>query len=768
MSDVVPAREGLEGGLQSKPIASPIAPEHLGHATLTPQGAFEAGSLQTFTLVYTAGRHGIDDSGAIRVCFRFAADQSRPQLDDPERPGYTTVAASNDAVLRCRYDPKGNVRPWDRTLDITVVHGFLREGDTITVRFGDTSRGSPGMRLQTFCEDTFEFHVLVDPIATQVFQPLPLQPTIRIAPGPPVRWVAVLPTIRQVGETFALKLKAEDKWGNPSDRIEATIGLSTNVTVDGLPHRVRFAPGEFTKEIAGLRVAAPADLELHIEDERGERLARANAMRVVPSVPLRPFWADLHGQSEETIGTNSARRYFEFARDRAFLDATAHQGNDFQITSRFWQALALLSAEFNEAHRFVTLPGYEWSGNTGLGGDRNVYFTAEGRPIRRSSHALVPDKSDLASDATTAAALFEAFAAHSEDVVCFAHCGGRYADIKLAHDGRFERSVEIHSSWGSFEWLLQDALEMGYRVGIVANSDGHKGRPGASYPGASLFGAMGGLTCLLMPELTREALIDCLRRRRHYATTGARMLVDVRVHLPEGGTLFEEDPALGATREQEADSAMMGDIARVNGDSVRLRIDVLASAPIERLQIFNGLELLETIRPYAAAELGNRIRVVWEGAEYRGRFRQTIWDGEATVSENTILRAEPINFFNLDKALERVAGNRLRWRALTTGNFGGFDIWLADAYAGTLKLETPLVQCGVPLEELGYDEEVFDRSATLPRFVRIARLPEDNAHRRLNVERDITIVPGRDNPLFVKLTQEDGHVAWSSPIYLWR
>ena len=33
----------------------------------------------------------------------------------------------------------------------------------------------------------------------------------------------------------------------------------------------------------------------------------------------------------------------------------------------------------------------------------------------------------------------------------------RYADIAMAHDGRFERSVEVHSSWGTFEWLLHDA-----------------------------------------------------------------------------------------------------------------------------------------------------------------------------------------------------------------------------------------------------------------------------------------------------------------------
>ena len=60
---------------------------------------------------------------------------------------------------------------------------------------------------------------------------------------------------------------------------------------------------------------------------------------------------------------------------------------------------------------------------------------------------------------------------------------------------RIERSVEVHSDWGTFEWLVQDALEQGYRVGIVANSDGHKGRHGASHPGASLFGAYGGLSC---------------------------------------------------------------------------------------------------------------------------------------------------------------------------------------------------------------------------------------------------------------------------------
>ena len=319
----------LDGGLQSVPPGVLIAPKDLGTAELSPDGVFEAGSFQTFTLTYTAGRYGIDDSGSLRICFRFATDQSRPQFEDPAGVGFTTIAASNDAVLQYRYDPKGNTRPWDRTLYIKVVHGFLREGDTITIRFGDTTQGSPGLRLQTFCEDSFEFHVLVDPIATYNYQPLPLQPTIRIVPGPPERWVAVVPTLRRVAEKFALSLKAEDRWGNPSDQIDTTISLYAEPTIDGLPVNVTFTPGEFTKVIDGLSVSQSADVVLSVRDGAGMELARANALRIVEQGELMHYWADLHGQSEETIGTNSARQYFEFARDKAFVDATGHQGNDF-------------------------------------------------------------------------------------------------------------------------------------------------------------------------------------------------------------------------------------------------------------------------------------------------------------------------------------------------------------------------------------------------------------------------------------------------------
>src|SRR5205814_10246915 len=116
----------------------------------------------------------------------------RPQWSDPQAANYTTVEASNGRGLDVLYDPKLNLRPWDKTLMIRVMRGFLREGDTITVRFGDRRQGSPGMRVQTFVEPTFELRVLVDAFATRDYVVLPIQPMISIVAGPAATGKAIL------------------------------------------------------------------------------------------------------------------------------------------------------------------------------------------------------------------------------------------------------------------------------------------------------------------------------------------------------------------------------------------------------------------------------------------------------------------------------------------------------------------------------------------------------------------------------------------------
>src|SRR3546814_15359895 len=74
------------------------------------------------------------------------------------------------------------------------------------------------------------------------------------------------------------------------------------------------------------------------------------------------------GQSGESIGVGASREYFTFARELSFLDVSSHQANDFQVNNAFWKHLNGLPGEFHQDHRFVTFPGYEWSGNNAVGG----------------------------------------------------------------------------------------------------------------------------------------------------------------------------------------------------------------------------------------------------------------------------------------------------------------------------------------------------------------------------------------------------------------
>ncbi len=751
--------------------------DRIGHATLTPSTPCEAGSFASFTLIYTAGYFGIDDTGGLKIVHRFASDMGRLQFTDPKGWNYVTAEASNGAVLELRFDQKGNIRPWDKTLAIRVQRGFLREGDTITVRIGDTRQGSPGIRVQTFVEHTFEFKVLVDAFATYNFVELPQQPSVAIVAGPPVLYKAILPTERSVGDKFALGFKGEDKWGNPSDRTQGRFTLESSVPVAGLPEAVDVQAGHASTIVPGLSVAQPGEVVITVRDGSGSIVCTSNPLRICATLTLKPYWADLHGQSEETIGSNSARELIEFARDRAFLDAMSHQGNDFQITTPFWEELNRLTAEYNKDGAFVIFPGYEWSGNTGLGGDRNVMFRDEGRQIHRSHHALVEDMTDVESDANSAADLFTAL--KDENCVVFAHIGGRYADIKMAHDGRIERAVEVHSDWGTFEWLLEDAFDQGYRVGILANSDGHKGRHGASHPGASLFGAYGGLSCLLATGLTRDALFEALRRRHHYATTGTRAHLATRVRFASPATVYSDDPRMGGVEAGKVSDAMMGDILRSGDDVVTFEVDVAAGAPIERIEVRNRTRVLSTWRPFGSNDLGRRIRIIWEGSEYRGRGRQSVWDGSATLDGNAFERVKPINLWNLDKTIVQTAPDTLTWRALTTGGFGGADVMLADPRAGTLRLDTKLAKAELKVADIGIEDTVLGTGGGIKRQIRVFRLPDENATKHARFSCEVVRNGARGAPpevagesaedaLYVCVTLEDGHMVWSSPIYLLR
>ena len=67
-----------------------------------------------------------------------------------------------------------------------------------------------------------------------------------------------------------------------------------------------------------------------------------------------------------------------------------------------------------------------------------------------------------------------------------------------------------------------------------------------------------------MPELTRDALFDALRQRRHYGTTGTRLFLSCAAVSQRESPVCRR-PAAGTGAQIAVREAPMGDIIRPNG-----------------------------------------------------------------------------------------------------------------------------------------------------------------------------------------------------------
>ncbi|HEX2437522.1 MAG TPA: DUF3604 domain-containing protein [Methylomirabilota bacterium] len=722
---------------------------HLGRAWITPDAAVVAGQLGTWTVSYEVGAYGYDERARLKIAWRFASDWGTPQFKDPRARNYTTVRLETrcpTAVANLEVEPRGQVRPWLKTLVASVADGSLYPGDRIHITIGDQRGGSEGSRAQTFRERGCEWRVFIDPFGTELYTTLAASPLLDVVGGPLHRLVAIAPTTVRAGEPFDALVKAEDLWGNPCERFDGEVRLeAVGAPIEGLPRVTRWKSGDLAvTRLAGLRLGAG---EARIRVSHDGLSVESNVIRTLAPGGVKTFWGDLHGQTRATVGTGTIEEYFAFGRDIALLDAMCHQANDFQVTEDEWQRLQHQIQRFHADGRCVIFVGYEWSGMTPGGGDRNVMFRSETASLHRSSHAEVDDMADAATDCFPVTDLFKQLAGR-DDVLLIPHIGGRYADIVGFHDPKLEPVVEIYSDWGRFEWLLEDALRAGYKVGVVANSDGHKGRPGASHPGASTFGAYGGLTCVLAESLTREAVFEAIRARRCYGVSAAQRIdVDLAVN---GLSMGAEGRAAGP---------------------VRITGRVAGTGPIERIDVLRGLTILATVTPYTTAsfEGSNRYRVAWAGSRVRGRDRLTRWDGALELSAGRIVAAEPFAMENPEKGITRRTEHRVEWISNTTGDDDGVDLTLDAPPDAVLRLRTPVIDLDVPLADLADGvTRVFPAGGVdLRAFMR--RLPGRDFARELRFDvTDPDPPAGACSAYWIRVTQEDGAQAWTSPVYLTR
>ena len=121
--------------------------------------------------------------------------------------------------------------------------------------------------------------------------------------------------------------------------------------------------------------------------------------------------------------------------------------------------------------------------------------------------------------------------------------------------------------------------------------------------------------------------------------------------------------------------------------------------------------------------------------------------------------------FHTEKPLRKTGRSRLQWESITTGGVSGAILTLGNNNNGDLKLETVQRKVRVSIRSIGQKVRVW-KCGGLQKKIEISRLPDTGGSRHLSFELNLHKLRKGDNPIYIRVTQEDGHMAWSSPIYV--
>jgi len=315
-----------------------------------------------------------------------------------------------------------------KTINVDVTGGTLSPGETITIVLGDTSGGSNGIRMQSFTENQFEFKALVDVFETGDPMEVPGSSSFKVTSGPETSLTPVLPSGVRQGEEVRMYVRAEDRWGNIARDCSRRLIFEARAEDVSVPETKRLIEG--VAEVP-VEFKTQGIHRIAVTSENDNLEATTNPTLCDEDRNTRVFWGDLHGQSEETIGTGSIDHYFEFARERGFLNFVAPANHDFQMSDHLWERVIEAVSYHHDPCDFVTSLGYEWSSNTPIGGDHNVYFLKEEGELFRSSDWMVANEGSGHTEGTyPVKELYNRFEGR-DDVLIIPHQGGRPANLEV-------------------------------------------------------------------------------------------------------------------------------------------------------------------------------------------------------------------------------------------------------------------------------------------------------------------------------------------------
>ncbi len=456
-------------------------------------------------------------------------------------------------------------------ITFVVVEADFAPGDVVEVTYGDPTWGEAGGRVQPVVEPRGDFSFFAQTPGGEIREVDGSPVWVAVEAGPVQRAFLRMPTISGA-DAPTPRVYVTDRCCNPP--LGETPSIEVEVQQAGDVRRATAVSGA-----EGLRVEAqPSVVRSDSEDQ--------------------VYWGDIHGKTSFSgDGLAPIDEYISYARDFGAEDFTAvsdHSGCNRQS----WFDTQEKAAEYTVDGEFIALKGFEFSY---AHGHRNVYFDNH-----RIEEIWPGERLDLAAGPDGLRPFFEYLRSRKDELISIPHHTMVWTDWDV-FDHELERVCEIYSMWGCTERPIsegntlwdkscipgggaQAGLARGYRYGFIAASDSHSGFPGRQHPDlyGFCFSYKSGLAAIRAPELSAKSLVDSLKARNCYATTGARIYVEFAVDGERmGSEIIGDGPRQITGRVVGTDQVTRVDIVRDNADWLTLTpgdddvtIDATDDAPL--------------------------------------------------------------------------------------------------------------------------------------------------------------------------------------------
>ncbi|MBK6798911.1 MAG: DUF3604 domain-containing protein [Acidobacteria bacterium] len=731
-------------------------PDALGKLALSKPGPYRSGDYVTFEQTWTVGGLPMAEGGGLLLT---VGRGSSPQVTDAAGDDFVTIRSSNPAA---RFEVEKDWGQWTgfitrQTLNFRLRGASLKKGDTVTIRYGDTSRGSKGVKLQPASNDQVFFPIHLD-MEGKGFPMTPPWPSVVVLGAAEIQYVnAVAPSVVRTGESFALAVRSEDRVKN----LSSATTPEYQVLLNNQPLKNISAGSPAMNVLAGLKIDKPGVYRFQIRSTDGKLSGQSNPILVEDSPSNRIYWGETHGHSGFSEGYGSADGYFRFGRDVARLDFLTLSEHDLWMDDFEWKTMQEATRRYLSPGKFTTILGYEWTGSNPIGGHHNVFFSST--EARRAPLQETVDLDELYKKLRSLHDPKEVL------IIPHAHQSGDWN----RNDADMERLAEIQSGHGTFEYFGNKYLQNGFEVGFVGASDNHNGHPGYSGMGNR---QLGGLAAVMAPRNTSEEVFKGLRNRRTYATTGERIILDVDLNGVKMGQ-----------RQAGANERKLR--ARVHGTEPIDTIDVIKNGKV----VYSRRYLETSIQPRVWVQVKLEAPAeVFNG--HKNPRQARIWRGSIEVKGARLVGfkepwfAQPQSYRFARNAQNP---NRLDYQLNTRGRGVAMMLELEGADIATeLTVQSAATREPDPTD--GTTPDMMDRPvADIPAVRHVVRLAELKqgmiTFEQVIVQNidtvQIQLVPGdgaldreftwadlnqpRDGDYYyLRVTQVDGSMAWTSPFWI--